>query len=84
MIVTIQPNSLIIENHMASFWQTCLLGFGLLFVAGRTAEEVAQGLFVLGVLSVALGVGFVVSAIVAYGISRRLGLLDRPVVQDHA
>ncbi len=61
-----------------------LLGFGLLFVAGRTAEEVAQGLFVLGALSVALGVGFVVSAIVAYGISRRLGLLDRPVVQDHA
>jgi hypothetical protein len=61
-----------------------LLGFGLLFVAGRTVEELAQGLFVMGVLTVALGVGFVISAVVAYGISRRLGLLDRPVVQEHA
>jgi hypothetical protein len=60
-----------------------LAGAGLLFVNGRVAEEVAQVLFVVGVLTVALGLGFVASAAVAYGISRRLGLFDRPA-SDHA
>lgn len=60
-----------------------LLGFALLFVSGRVAEEVAQGVFVMGVLILALGVGFMASAAVAYVISRRMGLLDRPV-QEHA
>ena len=35
---------------------------GLLFVSGRVIEEVAQPLFALGVLVLALGTGFVVSA----------------------
>ena len=60
-----------------------LLGFGLLFVSGRVSEEVAQGVFVIGILVVALGLGFVASAAIAYGISRRLGLFEKPA-QGHA
>jgi hypothetical protein len=63
-----------------------LLGLGLLFVSGRVNEEVAQGVFVIGTLVIALGLGFVASAGVAYGISRRMGLLERPAAsaQEHA
>jgi hypothetical protein len=63
-----------------------LLGLGLLFVSGRVNEEVAQGVFVIGTLVMALGLGFVASAGVAYGISRRMGLLERPAAsaQEHA
>ena len=63
-----------------------LLGIGLLFVSGRVNEEVAQGVFVIGTLVIALGLGFVASAGVAYGISRRMGLLERPAAsaQEHA
>jgi hypothetical protein len=60
-----------------------LLGVGLLFVSGRVSEDVTQGVFVMGVLIVALGLGFIASAAVAYGISRRMGLLERPA-QEHA
>src|SRR5256712_357005 len=41
-------------------------------------EEVAQVLHVISVLAMAVGVGFVVSALVAYALSQRLGLLDSP------
>jgi hypothetical protein len=61
-----------------------VVGLGLLFVSGRSADEIAQGLFVMGVLVLALGIGFAVSAVVSYGISKRLGLLDQRPVQDHA
>jgi len=49
---------------------------GLLFVSGRVIEEVAQPLFAIGVLALALGAGFVVSAAASFLLSRRLGLLD--------
>ncbi len=63
-----------------------LLGLGLLFVSGRIVDDIAQGVFVIGVLVIALGLGFIASAAVAYGISRRMGLLDRPAAsaQEHA
>lgn len=52
-------------------------GGGLQFVSGRiTLDDAALPLWVAGVLAVAIGVGFVVSAIVAYGLSLRLGLLE--------
>ena len=54
-------------------------GVGLNLV-GRTfsVQEMAQPLYVLGALALALGVGFVLSASVAYVMSRRLGLLNKP------
>lgn len=54
-------------------------GLGLLFVTGRVIEEVAQVLFAIGVLALAVGAGFVVSAGASFLLSRRLGLFDPPV-----
>ena len=51
-------------------------GFGLYFVSGRVDPEVSQPLFTTGVLAVSLGVGFVASAVVAFLMSKRLGLFD--------
>jgi hypothetical protein len=56
-----------------------IAGFGLLYVSTRFIDEPAQFFLVVGVLSVALGAGFIVSAVAAYALSRKLGLLDPPV-----
>jgi hypothetical protein len=54
------------------------LGIGLHFVSRTLAvQEIAQPLFVLGVLALALGAGFVFSALVSYALSQRLGLLNQ-------
>lgn len=58
-------------------------GGGLLYVSGRFIDEPAQFFMVVGVLALALGTGFIISAIAAYGLSRKLGLLDPPTA-DHA
>ena len=47
--------------------------FGLLFVSGRVIQEVAQPIFAFGVLALAVGVGFIVSAAASLVLSRRLG-----------
>lgn len=59
---------------------------GLLFVSTRVIEEVAQPLFVFGVLALAVGTGFVVSAAAAFLLSRRLGLLEAtpPPEREHS
>jgi len=54
---------------------TAFLGLGMLFVSDRVLEEAEQPLFVLGVLALAVGAGFVVSAGISYALSRRLNLL---------
>jgi len=52
-------------------------GLGLQYgISGIVTEDIAQPLLVIGVLAVALGIGFVLSAIVAYTLSRRLGLFE--------
>lgn len=53
-------------------------GFGLLYVSGRQVPEIAQPLFAMGALALAVGAGFVASAIVSYFLSRRLGLVSGP------
>lgn len=60
-----------------------VLGAGFLQVSRQFSEEPAQVFTVAGILSLAFGAGFIVSAIAAYGLSRKLGLLERPAV-DHA
>jgi hypothetical protein len=52
-------------------------GIGMMVVSGRVSDVASQPLNALGVLGIALGLGFVVSAIISYVISRRLGLIDR-------
>jgi hypothetical protein len=54
-------------------------GLGLQWVSGHVAvadRDVTQPLYVIGVIAVSLGAGFVLSSVVAYLLSRRLGLLD--------
>lgn len=51
-------------------------GIGLQMVSGRVADDASQPLHALGVLGIALGLGFVVSAIISFVISHRLGLIE--------
>jgi hypothetical protein len=67
-----------------------LAGVGLLYVSARLAAnngdlaDVAQVPFVVGMLALAIGVGFVLSALVSYFLSLRLGLFEQPVTTPHA
>ena len=55
------------------------LGTGFWFVQLRNvSQEAAEGFFIIGVLAFSLGVGFTASAILAYVLSTRLGLVPRP------
>jgi hypothetical protein len=51
-------------------------GGGLWMVSTQTTGEAAQAIHSFGVLALALGIGFVVSAIISYAVSRRLGLIS--------
>jgi hypothetical protein len=65
----------------------CVVAFaggGLMYSSSRFAASAALSdielpLFVMGATAVAIGAGFVVSAIISYGLSRRLGLLTSQV-----
>jgi len=60
-----------------------LTGIGLLYVSSTFIDEPAELFRVLGVVALALGGGFIMSAVAAYFLSRKLGLLD-PAPADHA
>jgi hypothetical protein len=49
---------------------------GVLFVSGRVIEEVAQPLFAIAAIGISLGIGFVISSMVAYVLSRNMGLIE--------
>jgi hypothetical protein len=51
------------------------LGIGLRYAQGHVPEEIVPAFTVLGVIVMSLGFGAVVSAVVAYVLSSRLGLL---------
>jgi ABC-type multidrug transport system fused ATPase/permease subunit len=59
-------------------------GFGLEYVSGSIEKTVAQPLFAMGVLAISIGIGFVVSAIVSYVLSRRLGLWETAAAPSDA
>jgi hypothetical protein len=61
-----------------------LAGVGLLVAKGTVVDEAAQVLQVIAILAIAVGVGFVLSALVSYLLSQRLGLLDPHPRTDHA
>jgi hypothetical protein len=52
-----------------------MAGFGLRIVGGTIDKNVAQPLLAMGVLAVAVGIGFLLSAVVSFLLSKRLGLL---------
>jgi hypothetical protein len=53
-------------------------GFGLEAVANRFSDVASEAVRALGILGVALGLGFVISAIISFVISQRLGLIETP------
>jgi ABC-type Fe3+-siderophore transport system permease subunit len=53
-------------------------GFGLQYVSGSIDKNVSQPLFAMGILGVSIGAGFVLSAIVSFILSRKLGLWESP------
>ena len=55
-----------------------VLGIGIELVSRNALEEIAPPLAALGAVVVALGVGFLVSAFLAYILTRRFGLLNDP------
>jgi len=52
-----------------------LAGIGFLFLQGRWSE-VEEGFLFLGVMGLALGIGFLLSAAAAYFLSKSWGLID--------
>ena len=61
-----------------------LAGAGLMYARRYVIEDVGEPLAVLGVLNAFLGAGFVLSSLVAYMLSRMLGLFDKPAALPHA
>jgi hypothetical protein len=55
-----------------------LAGLGLQYVSTGIIQDVAQPIHAMGVLAMMFGVGFILSAVVAWVLSRRLGLLEPP------
>lgn len=53
-------------------------GAGLQLVSGKFAGDAAQPFEVLGYLGIALGLGFVASAVISFAISNKLGLIEPP------
>ena len=51
------------------------LGLGFRFVQGRVPDEIVPAFTVFGIIVMSLGLGAIVSAVVAYVLSSRLGLL---------
>jgi hypothetical protein len=57
-------------------------GAGLWLAKNGIIDEAAQAMQVIAILAMALGIGFVLSALASYGLSRQLGLVNSPA--DHA
>ena len=52
-----------------------VLGLGITLVSQTTLEEVAPPLAAMGAIVGALGIGFLVSAVLAYALTRRFNLM---------
>jgi hypothetical protein len=57
-----------------------LLGTGLLFLQGgdKVSPDADTALRILGTVALTVGIGFVLSAVVSYALSKRLGLFEGP------
>jgi hypothetical protein len=61
-----------------------LAGAGLWVGRGFVVDELAPGFSVMAVMIMFLGAGFVISALVAYALSKMLGLFESPALHPHA
>jgi hypothetical protein len=52
-------------------------GCGLMIASGRVGEDAYLPIEIMGIFAAALGLGFAVSAAVAYVLSKKMGLLDQ-------
>ncbi len=59
-------------------------GVGLHYVSGSVQKDVAQPLFAMGILAISIGAGFVLSAIVSFVLSRKLGLWEPAAAPEAA
>jgi hypothetical protein len=59
------------------------LGIGFWISQSRFPEDMGEGFFIIGTLTTALGIGFAVSAALAYLISSRFGLVPSRPVASH-
>jgi hypothetical protein len=59
-----------------------MVGFGLQFVAHTIDKDVSQPPQAMGVLAVFIGLGFILSALVSFLLSKRLGLLTPGAAAD--
>jgi hypothetical protein len=59
------------------------LGIGFWISETRFPEDMGEGFFIIGTLATTLGLGFVVSAALAYVISSRFGLVPPRTAQSH-
>jgi hypothetical protein len=55
-----------------------VVGLGLLVLRGHMEPGSAPVLLVFGTLGLTLGVGFILSALISYGLSKQLGLVGGP------
>jgi uncharacterized protein (DUF2062 family) len=55
-----------------------VLGLGIEVVSAKAVEDVAPPLAAMGAVVMALGIGFLVSAVLAYMLTRRFGLMNDP------
>jgi hypothetical protein len=53
-----------------------LMGVGMLLLRSHMTATDAPPLLVFGTLALTVGAGFVLSALISYGLSRHLGLID--------
>lgn len=63
-----------------------IVGIGFQIVSGRVIEDLGQPLALIGVLAMALGIGFILSGGVSYILARKMGLVDPvvpPAVERH-
>jgi hypothetical protein len=57
-------------------------GLGIELVANRAVDDVGQPLAAIGIVVIALGIGFGVSSLMSYMLSRRLGLIGGTVAPE--
>lgn len=59
-------------------------GIGLQYVSGSAHEDIVNMIYSMGVVTTAVGLGFIVAAVVSYLLSRRFGLLEAPTMGTQA
>ena len=53
-------------------------GIGLVLVSNSVDKDTAQPLYLLGIVGICVGAGFILSAVISFVLSRRLKLLESP------